>query len=79
MKNDTARLVEELRQELQTAGELDPDTRELLRQIHDDLQAGPGEKAMTMVRELEGRFAATHPVADKIVRVLMDSLTKMGI
>ncbi len=79
MQNETARLVEELRQELQTAGELDPETRELLRQIHDEVHAGPGEKALAMVRELEGRFAASHPVADKIVRVLLDSLTKMGI
>ncbi|MEM6511372.1 MAG: DUF4404 family protein [Pseudomonadota bacterium] len=79
MKKDTAHLIEELRQELQTAGELDPDTRELLRRIHDDMQAGPGEKALSAARELEGRFAATHPVADRIVRVLLDSLTKMGI
>ncbi len=79
MKKETAKLLQELRHELQTAGELDPETRELLRQIHEEVEAGPGEQALEKARELEGRFAASHPVADRIVRVLLDSLSKMGI
>ncbi len=79
MRDQTRKLLEELSNELKMAGELDPETRDLLRRIHDDIDNGPVDNAIERAKELETRFAARHPVAERIARVLIDSLGKMGI
>ena len=79
MKEKTRKLLEELSQELRRGGELDPEARELLRRIHDDIDEGPTEHALEKAKELEARFAARYPVAERITRMILDSLGKMGI
>ncbi|MDJ0758697.1 MAG: DUF4404 family protein [Woeseiaceae bacterium] len=75
----TRELLAELRQELQAAGELDPAVRQLLKEINSDLDKGNHVSTLERAKELETRFAANHPVAERIARVIIDSLGKMGI
>ena len=73
-------LLSELNEELRTTGDLDGETIELLSRLNDDLdEIAPGSTAGDRAKELESRFAATHPVAERITREIADILTKMGI
>lgn len=75
-------LLAELNRELKGHQELDDDTRELLAKLNDDIERLAGEEAETPVdraKQLESRFAAEYPVAERIVRELADVLAKMGI
>jgi hypothetical protein len=69
-------LIAELNKELSSAESLDPDTRELLRTLNED--ADP-ESALQRAQQLRSQFAARHPVAERIARELVDTLTKMGL
>jgi len=76
------KLLEELDKELKETGDLDAGTRKLLARLNDDLDAlaaGDESAARGSARELESRFAATHPVAERITREIADILAKMGI
>ena len=75
-------LLAELDKELKTTGEIDDDTRELLSKLNDDLdeiEAGSEDTLRDSARQLESRFAATHPVAERLTREIADLLAKMGI
>ena len=75
-------LLVELDKELKSTGEIDAETRELLYKLNDDLDeiaAGSQDTLSDSARELESRFAATHPVAERITREIADLLAKMGI
>ena len=75
-------LLAELDKELKSKGELDDETRELLSKLNDDLdEIAPGsdDTLSDSARELESRFAAEHPVAERITREIADLLAKMGI
>jgi hypothetical protein len=75
-------LLAELNQELKDQRELDDDTRELLGKLNDDIERLAGEETESPIdraKQLESRFAAEHPVAERIVRELADVLAKMGI
>jgi hypothetical protein len=75
-------LLTELNKELQATGDIDAETRNLLAQLNDDLDAitaGDDASAGDRAKELESRFAAKHPVAERITREIADILTKMGI
>ena len=75
-------LLLELDKELKSTGEIDEQTRELLSKLNDDLDeiaAGSQDSLSDSARELESRFAATHPVAERITREIADLLAKMGI
>lgn len=69
-------LIAELNKELSTGSTLDPETRELLRQLNEDVDAA---STLDQARQLESRFAANYPVAERIARELVDALAKMGI
>lgn len=76
------RLLVELDKELKSTGDIDEETRELLSNLNDDLDviaAGSQATLSDSARELESRFAATHPVAERITREIADLLAKMGI
>ena len=76
------KLLAELNKELHSAGDFDPETRELLRQLNDDLDeiaGNVGDTTLDRAKELESRFAAKHPVAERIARELVDAIGKMGI
>lgn len=73
-------LLAELNQELKDHRELDDDTRELLGKLNDDIERLAGDEGpLDRAKQLESRFAAEHPVAERIVRELADILAKMGI
>ena len=75
-------LLVELDKELKSTGEIDEKTRKLLSKLNDDLdEIAPGSQdtLSDSARELESRFAATHPIAERITREIADLLAKMGI
>lgn len=75
-------LLAELSTELNEASDVDDDTRELLGELHDDIDRLTGEdhdSAVDRAKNLESRFAANHPVAARIAREFADLLAKMGI
>lgn len=81
-KQRLTELLTELNTELHGAGEIDTETRELLTALHDDIDRLTGEGHATAVdraKHLESRFAADHPVAERIAREFADLLAKMGI
>lgn len=75
-------LLTELERELRATREVDAETRKLLSDLNEDIEslAGSGENpAIERARKLESRFAADHPVAERIAREIADLLAKMGI
>ena len=81
-KESLRELLAELSTELNEASDLDDDKRELLGELHDDIDRLTGEdhdSAVDRAKSLESRFAANHPVAARIAREFADLLAKMGI
>lgn len=75
-------LLAKLNEELRRHGEVDPDTRELLAKLNLDIERLTGredESPIDRAKQLESKFAANHPVAERIARELADVLAKMGI
>ena len=75
-------LLSELNKELHSAGDFDPETRELLSKLNTDIDEITGAGASSAgdrAKQLESRFAASHPVAERIMREITDLLAKMGI
>ena len=74
-------LLRELNRELDETGELDAETREHLAQLNEDIErlTGDSQSALDRAKHLESRFAADHPVVERIARELADILAKMGI
>lgn len=76
-------LLRELERELQATSDIDAETRRLLGELDDDIDRLTGEReespALDRAKELESRFAASHPVAARIARELADILAKMGV
>ena len=81
-KERLSELLTELSAELHDAGDVDAETRELLNALHDDIDRLTGDdqsSAVDRAKQLESRFAANHPVAERIAREFADLLAKMGI
>ncbi len=81
-KERLSELLTELNRELQTADDIDDETRKLLSQMNADLERLTGETpspTLDLAKHLESRFAANHPVAERIARELADVIAKMGI
>ncbi len=72
-------LLAELHEELHQVGEIDPDTRKVLAELNADIEEVASVGAAERARALESRFAAEHPVLERIAREIADLLTKMGI
>lgn len=72
-------LLSELHQELHEIGEMDPETRKILTELGEDIDSVTSAGAAERARELETRFAAEHPVLERIAREIADTLGKMGI
>ena len=75
-------LLGELNEELHSTGDVDEDTRNLLTQLHEDIDRLTGEtysSTTERAKHLESQFAANHPVAERIAREFADVLAKMGI
>lgn len=74
-------LLAELERELHATPDIDEETRRMLRDLDDDIERLTGEEsaALAKAKELESRFAASHPVAERIARELADIIAKMGV
>ncbi len=72
-------LLAEVHEELHQVGEIDPDTRKVLAELNADIEEVASVGAAERARALESRFAAEHPVLERIAREIADLLTKMGI
>lgn len=81
-KERLGELLAELSDELHNTGEVDDETRRMLGQLHEDIDRLTGEShagTVDLAKNLESRFAANHPVAERIAREFADILAKMGI
>ena len=79
-------LISELIGELEKTGAMGEDTLDVARQLESDVHdfVNPEvESAENTILDdaiaLEASFAATHPVAEKLVRELINSLSRIGI
>lgn len=79
-------LLQELLAELESAEGVDPETlataRQLEASIEDVVNPEVDTSENTVLDDaiaLEASFAASHPVAEKIIRELINSLSRIGI
>ena len=84
MKNIRAFLAQ-LSKELQRTEDVDIEAREILQELHGDVEqleesdSTQIQSVFDRVKALESRFAATHPVLERTARELADAIAKMGI
>lgn len=78
-------LLAQLQKELSSGESLDSETLELVKQLDKDvdslIESSENNNAPVMddAIALEARFAARHPVAERLVRELIDTLGRIGI
>jgi len=78
-------LLSELQLELARTGEVDEETLALIRKLEQDIEEliESSEQRNSPVLDdaiaLEARFAANHPIAEKLLREVIDSLARIGI
>ncbi len=72
-------LLAELEKELHQVGEIDPETRKILSELNEDIEKVASVSPSERAKELETRFAAEHPMLERIAREIADTLAKMGI
>ncbi|MDH7944473.1 DUF4404 family protein [Pseudohongiella sp. SYSU M77423] len=77
-------LLQELQSELAKTEDLDDDTLALARQLDDDVDtlletSARNSPEMDNAIALEARFAATHPVAERLMREIIATLSRMGV
>jgi hypothetical protein len=78
-------LLSELQLELARTGEVDEDTLALILKLEQDIEEliESSEQRNSPVLDdaiaLEARFAANHPIAEKLLREVIDSLARIGI
>lgn len=87
MSNDKIRrLLTELHEAMQDV-KLDDETRDLAQALDRDIQRlleQSGEpdlldQVTEQAREMDARFAAEHPLAERLLREIVDALGRMGI
>jgi len=82
---DIRAFLAQLSRELQRGEDFDIEARQILEELNKDadrLEASGGSEFDSMldrVKELESRFAANHPVLERLARELTDAIAKMGI
>lgn len=76
-------LIDELHRVLETADDLDAETKDALRaaatEIRTSLEGGSEDSALDGLRERLERFEGSHPTLTEAVRRLVDQLAEMGI
>lgn len=78
-------LLQQLQEELSETTEVDPDTLALVKQLDSDIDQliASAEDVNSPVMDdaiaLEARFAANHPVAERLIREVIDTLGRIGI
>ncbi|MDT8321916.1 MAG: DUF4404 family protein [Xanthomonadales bacterium] len=80
-------LLARLHDELENTDEVDPETLRLVRELDEEINrlVDPHSddhdfaSAIDRAKSIQARFAADHPVADRFLREIMDTLAKVGI
>jgi hypothetical protein len=78
-------LLLELQRELSRTEEMDPETLELVRNLDrniDELIESADNVNSPILDDaiaLEARFAASHPVAERLIREVIETLGRIGI
>jgi len=78
-------LLAQLQKELDNGATLDNETIALLKKLDRNVDAmiesaeNDNAPVMDDAIALEARFAVDHPVAERVIRELIDTLSKMGI
>ena len=86
-------VLAELSRELEHVEGVDPDVRETIEKLHRQVEAleaserssdrsfgqSAADSMLDHVKELESKFAASHPVLERAARELVDAIVKMGI
>jgi hypothetical protein len=84
-KGNVQAILARLRLELRDVKDLDPDAQRKSEELHryvDELEDPENidfDFMRDRAKELEARFAATHPTLERIARELADALAKMGV
>ncbi len=87
MSNEKLReLLGTLHEEIQKT-DIDDDTRALMREldsnIHQLIESSAPDSdtksAVERARQLEAEFSTSHPVAERFVREIIDTLVKIGV
>jgi len=82
---DIRAFLTQLGNELKRGRDVDQEVHQILENLNSDadrLEESGGtdvESMLDRVKELESRFAASHPVLEQTARELADALAKMGI
>ena len=80
-------LLARLHKELENTDEVDTETLELVRELDTEINrlvesdSGSDEfdSVVDQAKAVETRFAVNHPVAERFLREIIDSLSKVGI
>ena len=80
-------LLARLHDELENTDEVDPETLRLVRELDEEINRlvdphsddNDFDSAMDRAKAIQARFATDHPVADRFLREIMDTLAKVGI
>ncbi|WP_185906529.1 DUF4404 family protein [Teredinibacter haidensis] len=77
-------LANQLLDELSNADNPDVEALELLENLGSNLQevierTRSSNEITDLLANLESRFAVSHPIAERYIRDIIDSLSKMGI
>ena len=78
-------LLQQLQQELANTTAVDPETLAQVKQLDSDIDQWieEAEDVNSPIMEdaiaLEARFAANHPVAERLIREVIDTLARIGI
>ena len=87
MNNDRIKqLLKELHEAMDDV-KLDNETRELAKALDNDIhklleqsdEEGLMEQISDQARDIDARFAAEHPMAERVLREIVDMLGRMGI
>lgn len=87
--NDTnlKELLKQLHRVLENTDSVDPDTLKQVRELDDEvnrlLETGSSvdevDNVVDQAKAVETRFAVDHPVAERFLREIIDTLSKVGI
>lgn len=79
-----ATLINELREALKRS-EVDPDTLASTRALEADMRRfidskeAPAQTLVNQAKALEVKFAVEHPMAERILREIIEALARMGV
>lgn len=80
-------LLNSLRETLEQTDKVEPETLALVRQLDEEIhrltkgtaQAEDVDSVLDQAKTMETRFAVDHPVAERVLREIIDALSRVGI